>query len=445
MIATPAVARKPARDWIFDPDLEGLRALAEVEGKKVHLYSKSLLSFDKKYPEILEELKRLSHPMVLDGEIVRGRGKPRYHVYDLLFLKDQDLRDRPLKERKKLLETAVPDGKFVCRVKADKKAAGAVIAKDPESPYRAGTSKDWLKIGAPRDEAGPRLTHPDKIFFPEDKISKGDLFEYYRSISSYILPHLVDRPESLHRFPDGITKGGFFHKDMTGHLPRWLKTQRIFSQSTGKSIDYLLCQDERSLLYIVNLGCIEINPWFSRVQNLDQPDYLVIDLDPDGNSFKQVSAIALEVHELLEEIGAENHCKTSGATGVHIAVPTGARYDFDTVRAFAEAVCRLIARRHPATTSVERSPNRRRGKVYLDFLQNRRGQTLAAPYCVRPRAGAPVSMPVTWKELAKGLEPQDFHLGNALKRLEKKGDLWKPVLGPGVDLTACMKRLMKKA
>jgi bifunctional non-homologous end joining protein LigD len=148
----------------------------------------------------------------------------------------------------------------------------------------------------------------------------------------------------------------------------------------------VLCQDERSLLYIVNLGCIEIHPWFSRVGHLDQPDFLVIDLDPDGNDFDHVIEVAHEFHELLDTVDATNFCKTSGATGIHIGVPTGARYDFDKVRAFAESVCRIVNKKFPATTSIDRNPNRRRKKIYLDFMQNRRGQTLAAPYCIEPSA-----------------------------------------------------------
>src|SRR5690606_9467751 len=152
-----------------------------------------------------------------------------------------------------------------------------------------------------------------------------------------ILPYLIDRPESLNRLPNGIKAPGFYQKDMTGYTPRWLKTERIYSESAQKTIDYVWCQDERSLLYIVNLGCIEINPWFSRIGNLDHPDFIVIDLDPDGNDFDFVIEIAQEIHDILEEIGAKNFVKTSGATGIHIGIPAGGKYHFDQGRVLAEA------------------------------------------------------------------------------------------------------------
>jgi bifunctional non-homologous end joining protein LigD len=290
----------------------------------------------------------------------------------------------------------------------------------------------------------PALTHLDKIYFPKDKITKGDLIDYYKSIAPVILPYLKDRPHSLHRHPNGIAAAGFYQKDLTGHLPRWLQTERIFSESADKTVNYLLCQDERSLLYMANLGCIEINPWFSRVGHLDDPDFFAIDLDPDGNPFDHVMDIAREFHGILRSVGFAHFCKTSGATGLHIGVPVGARYDFDEVRAFAEDICRLVAKKYPATTSVERSPARRKKKIYLDFLQNRRGQTLAAPFCVRPRAGAPVSMPLPWKGLAPGLKPGDFTLKNA-PRLARKHDIfWRGVLGEAVNLEEGRRMLRKK-
>ncbi len=289
----------------------------------------------------------------------------------------------------------------------------------------------------------PRLTNLDKIYFPDDGISKGDVINYYKSISKYILPYLKDRPQSLNRQPNGIAAKGFYQKDVTGHIPRWLKIERIFSESADKTIDYLVCQDERSLLYIANLGCIEINPWFSRITNLDNPDFMVIDLDPDGNSFKHVVDIAHQFRELLDKIGVRSFCKTSGATGIHIGVPTGAKYDFDIVRMFAETVCRIVAKKNPATTSVERNPQRRRGKIYLDFMQNRRGQTLAAPFCIRPHPGAPVSMPMEWKDLKPTIRPGDFNIYNAHRFISKADSVWRGVLGKAVNLKSCLAALNK--
>lgn len=452
----PTLSRnaEPGKNWIFDVHTDGVRALAEVEGKKVHLYSRSGLPFDKKYPEVADDLRGMNETMLLDGEIAANGKSAVFHVFDLLYFDGQDLRSLPLKERRKRLSKIKFKGKHVKQVTAAK--SGPAIAKDPESRYHSGISNEWLlvetgatrkkskpQVAAPVDEA--RLTNPDKIYFPQDGITKGDLFEYYRSISPYILPYLKDRPESLNRHPNGIDQPGFYQKDMTGYKPRWLKTERIFSESSARSIDYVVVQDERSLLHIVNLGCIEIHPWFSRMQNLNKPDFIVIDLDPDdSNTFKQTVEVAHAVHELLDDIGAKNFVKTSGATGIHIGIPTGAKYDYDTVRAFAEDVCNHIQTQFPKITSVVRNPAKRRGKIYLDFMQNRRAQTLAAAWCVRPRPGAPVSMPLEWEELTPRLKPEQFHLKNALRRAEKSGDPFLGVLGAPIDVAKCAKTLLKK-
>ncbi|MGE0526461.1 MAG: non-homologous end-joining DNA ligase [Bdellovibrionales bacterium] len=508
MLATVGRRFTGGDQWIVEPFSNGIRALAEVEGKRTHLYSRAGLPLDKKFPHIMEALKSLKLDMVLDGEIVTARTQSHYLIFDILYFDGRDLRKESLAQRKQVLKAAGIDGKYLRRVEpvsGAKSPKGArVIAKNLESVYRAGTTAEWLildgeaagqglkasrrpippaprslpipppsspssssrsprrrsvrqkkgasqktaKHPAPshllagRDE--PRLTNLDKVFWPDEGYTKGDLIKYYQGIAPYILLYLKDRPESLHRHPNGIAAPSFYQKDMSGHIPRWLKTMRYFSESADRSIDYVLCQDEWSLLYLVNLGCIEINPWFARIHKPDHPDFMVIDLDPDGNSFDHVIEVAHEVRVVLQRAGARAYCKTSGATGIHIGVPTGARYTFDEVRACAEMVCRLVAKKYPATTSVDRNPNRRRKKIYLDFMQNRRGQTLAAPYCVRPKPGAPVSMPLTWKELRRGLRPEEFHMFNALQRVRaRRVDPWKAVLGEPVNITRCVMSLRK--
>lgn len=468
-------------EWWFEPALDGVRALAEVEGKRVFLYSKSGLSYDKKYPGIHAGLAAQKTPMVIDGEIVKVKGREIFHAYDLLFAGGTDLRGRPLRERRAALEKNLAVGKDIALVPGASSPAKLksveVVAKDPESAYSPGLSRAWLLLAndgdllrkprgkkipssqpkravktAPTKERArasvtleePRLTNLDKVFFPEEKLTKSDLIEYYRSMSEYVLPYLKDRPMSLNRHPNGITGAGFYQKDMTGHIPRWLKTERIFSESSAKSIDYVVCQDERSLLYIANLGCIELHPWFSHVGSLDKPDFMVIDLDPDGNPFSHVVEIAFAVKEVLDAIGAPSVVKTSGATGIHIGVPTGAKHTFDEVRELAEEVCKIIARKYPSTTSIDRNPNRRRAKIYLDYMQNRRGQTLASPYCVRPRAGAPVSMPLEWSRLTKRIEPGQFHLKNAAAWVKKHGDPWAGIFGKPINLKTCLANLRRK-
>ncbi len=254
-----------------------------------------------------------------------------------------------------------------------------------------------------------KFTHPDKVYWPEEEITKGDLLDYYSKCSRYIMPYLLDRPQSLHRFPDGIQKEGFFQKDVGTKVPDWLKTVQVPLETESRKIRYLVCTDQASLAYMVNLGCIEMHPWFSRVGKLDNPDYLVLDLDPEGVKFDGVVETALVVKKLLDRAGAPCFCKTSGATGLHIFVPLKAKYDYDVAKNFAHLIARMVNAELPRLTSLERSPEKRKKRVYIDFLQNTRGQTVVAPYSVRPRPGAPVSTPLEWDELKAGLDPEGIH------------------------------------
>lgn len=278
------------------------------------------------------------------------------------------------------------------------------------------------------------ITNQDKIYFPDGGYTKGDVIEYYRKISRYILPYLKNRPESLHRYPNGINGMSFYQKDVDHTPPDWAKSIEIHAESNDKDIRYLVCNDEATLVYMANLGCIEINPWSSQIKNLDKPDYLVIDLDPEEISFNKVIEVALTVKDVLDKIGADSFCKTSGATGMHIYVPLKAKYEYDVVRDFAHSIVKLVNSKLPAITSLERSPSKRKKKVYLDYLQNSRGQTLAAPYSVRPKPGATVSTPLRWKEVKPGLSPKDFDIKNIFKRLEKIDDVFKGVLGKGINI-----------
>ncbi|MGZ3885596.1 MAG: DNA ligase D, partial [Bacteroidia bacterium] len=288
------------------------------------------------------------------------------------------------------------------------------------------------------------LTNQDKVYFPGEHITKGDIINYYDAVSSYILPYLKDRPQSMNRFPNGINGPSFYQKDVdVAKSPDWIKTEKIYSESNNKHIDYLVCNDKATLLYMANLGCIEINPWNSRIASPEHPDWVVIDLDPEDISFKEVVRTALEVKKVMDELGVPCYCKTSGATGLHIFTPLSGKYDYELVKTFAEMIATMVNKRLPDTTSIVRSPAKRKQKVYIDFLQNRRGQTLAAPYSVRPKPGATVSTPLDWKEVNATLDPKKFTIKNTLARLEKKGDLWKPVIGKGVNLDRVIKKMYK--
>lgn len=287
-----------------------------------------------------------------------------------------------------------------------------------------------------------RLTHQSKVYWPKSGITKGDVIAYYEAIYPYIIPYLKDRPESLKRNPDGIGNKGFFHKDAGQAAPSWVKHIPLYSESSKKDVDYIVCNDKATLLYLNNLGCIEINPWNSRVKKLDNPDYLILDIDPsEKNTFDDVIDAALAIKEVLDKAGAKGYCKTSGASGLHIYVPLHAQYDYDHARDFAEIVARLASEKLPRITTLERSLSKRKNRIYLDYLQNSRGQTLASAYSLRPVEGATVSTPLTWKEVKPGLHPSAFTISTIAKRLAKTGDLFAGVLKEKTNLNTCLKKL----
>jgi bifunctional non-homologous end joining protein LigD len=288
-----------------------------------------------------------------------------------------------------------------------------------------------------------KVTNLKKLYWTKEKFTKGDMLQYYFRIAPYILPYMKDRPQSLHRHPNGINGKHFFQKDMRGKLPDWIPAYEDFSESTDEMIEYMICNDEAALLYMANLGCIEMHPWHSRQQQPDHPDYCLIDLDPDkNNSFEQVIETAHVVKSLLDNLKADCYCKTSGSTGLHIYIPLGAKYTYDESKNFAELLVGLVHQELPDITSVERNPAKRKGKIYLDFLQNRQAQTAAAPYSLRPKPGMPVSTPLDWSEVKKGLTSKTYNATNIFDRLKREGDLFAPVLGKGIDLKKILKKLL---
>jgi bifunctional non-homologous end joining protein LigD len=286
------------------------------------------------------------------------------------------------------------------------------------------------------------LTNLQKLYWKNEGFSKGNLLNYYLQIAPYMLPYLLNRPHSLNRHPNGVGAPNFYQKDVRGKVPEWIETFDEFSESTDTTIQYLVCSNEASLLYMANLGCIEINPWHGRVGSTLQPDWCLIDLDPDTtNTFEQVIEVANVVKKILDAIGAASCVKTSGSTGIHIYVPLGAKYNYDQSKQLAELIVNLVHAELPTFTSVERSPANRKGKIYLDFLQNRETQTAAAPYSLRPKPGVPVSTPLHWSEVKKGLTPTTYTAYNIFDRLRAEGDLFKPVLQKGIDLEKVLKKV----
>lgn len=294
-----------------------------------------------------------------------------------------------------------------------------------------------------RTVAGKELkfTNLNKVFWPKDGVTKRDMLNYYFQIAPYILPYLNDRPLTLNRHPNGINGKNFYQKDVKGKVPDWMKTFPYRSEGDERDKEFLVCTDEASLLYVAALGCIEMNPWSSRIVSPDHPDWCIIDLDPDKNPFTQVIQAAQVTHDVLEEVGVPSCCKTSGSTGLHIYIPLGAKYTYEDSKEFARKIVKIVHERLPKFTSIERRVADRKGKIYLDFLQNRPQATVAGPYSLRPKPGATVSMPLHWEEVKEGLKMQDFTILNAMKRAEAEGDLFAPVLQKGINLEKVLQRI----
>jgi bifunctional non-homologous end joining protein LigD len=341
-------------------------------------------------------------------------------------------------------------------MRTDKKTTDIVLEKEvPEKIIRARDKKQIHKniLMAPSGKTRKTLlnpseetqvknvnghelkfTHLSKIYWPKEKLTKRDMLNYYYRVAPFILPYLKDRPQSLNRFPNGIRGVNFYQKDVKGKVPDWIETFAYRSEDDNRDKEFLVGSDESSLLYMASLGCIEMNPWSSTIKKPDNPNWCIIDLDPDNNPFDQVIEAAIIVNKILNSIGVEAYCKTSGSTGIHIYIPLGAKYDYETSKEFARAIVTASHAEIPDFTSIERPTASRKGKIYLDFLQNRPQATLAAPYSVRPKPGATVSMPLHWDEVKKGLRMQNFNMQNAMERIKKEGDIFKPVLGRGTDL-----------
>jgi bifunctional non-homologous end joining protein LigD len=607
MLATSVDEPFDNEDWIFEIKYDGYRAIAEIESRKVKIYSRNNISYNTKFAPIAQSLQKFPGNAVLDGELVvvdeaghpkfqwlqdypNKKGELIYYVFDLLHYDGHDLTSLPLTRRKEILQQILPPLehiKFGSHIEASgvamfeqsqKLGIEGIMAKKANSKYKQGErSPDWLKIkkqdshefviagytepkggrkyfgaliagvykqgrltyighvgggfnnknlkslyekleklkqtacpfetkpvtNAPVTWIKPKLVgeaefsnwtqegqmrHPvflglredkdakdvkeegnffakdpiekgsieieigkqtlvvtnlSKIFFPEEKYTKGDLIEYYQEIAPVILPYLIDRPESLLRYPNGIKGQSFYQKDSNLLHESWIEKTIIHSDSGNKNIAYLLCQNEATLIYLINLGCIDLNPWSSRVDHLDNPDYLLIDLDPEKTEFENVVKVAKTTGEILEQFEIPGFCKTSGATGIHIYIPLGAKYSYEQTRQLAELLCIHIHNKVPDITSMVRDPKKRQGLVYLDYLQNIKGQTLASAYSVRAKPGATVSTPLLWSEVTKKLHPSQFTIKNMPARIQKHGDLFKQVLGKGIDIKKVLKKMEK--
>ena len=314
----------------------------------------------------------------------------------------------------------------------------------------SGLSKDPLlaatanEVTLTIDRHPLKFTNLNKVFYPAEGIVKRDLLNYYDAVAPLILPHLKDRPLSLKRYPNGIEQQFFFQKDAPLTFAPWLRTEEIYSDHNEAPIRYVFAEDRASLLYLVNLACIDHNPWMSRSPTLDNPDFVLIDLDPQDCPYDLIVEAALLVRQKLEAIGLKGYAKTTGGDGMHIYIPLEPIYSYEESRTFAEILARLVERDRPELFTVPRAGSKRqKGRVYFDWMQNGKSKTIAAPYVLRAYPGAPVATPLDWSEVAAGLTPGQFNIYNAPERFARTGDLFAGVLRDPQRLEEPLQKLEK--
>jgi bifunctional non-homologous end joining protein LigD len=324
-----------------------------------------------------------------------------------------------------------------CRREAPPAPQDDALTQTAVPPVAASASS----TGADDAARTVKLTNLTKIFWPADGYTKGDLVAYYERIAPLLLPYLRDRPLVLTRYPDGITGKSFYQKDAPEFAPAWVRTERVYSKDAGREIDYFVVDDEASLRYVANSGAIPLHLWASRLGTLERPDWLVLDLDPKGAPFTDVVKVARALHRILDDLELPSYPKTSGATGLHILIPLGARYTYDEVRTFARLLAVLGVEAEPGISTIARPLRARGGKVYIDFGQNGHGQTIVAPFSLRPLPGAPASCPLAWSEVTARLDPARFTMTTVPRRFDKIADPLAPVLTGSIDMAAAVARI----
>src|SRR2546430_8762609 len=288
-----------------------------------------------------------------------------------------------------------------------------------------------------------KLSSPGSVLYPEDGIKKGAVFEYYEQVGTTIVPHLRDRPFTMKRYPHGITGEVFFQKQAPRGMPDWIPTRQFRTwprEGGSRLVDFPLINFPEAVLWMVQMNCIDMNAWYSRVDKPDRPDFVLFDLDPPDDGFELAIEVAHLIRELLEELELPGYVKTSGADGIHVVAPITRRSTFEQTYAFAERFSRLLEQRHPGKVTTEWLKKKRRG-VLVDHRQNGWGKTIASVYSVRPKRGAPVSTPLRWEELTADVRPRDFTMEVALSRLAEHGDLFEPVLHAKQSLGPALKAL----
>jgi bifunctional non-homologous end joining protein LigD len=290
-----------------------------------------------------------------------------------------------------------------------------------------------------------RLSSPDRVLFPDDGITKGDLFAYYGAVAPAILPHLRNRPFTMKRQPLGITQESYFQKQAPKGIPQWIPTRQFVThprEGGARLVDFALVNSRDALLWMVQMNCIDMNAWYSRVDKPERPDYVVFDLDPPDDAFANAIRVAHLVREALEALDLRSYVKTSGASGIHVLVPIARRATFPETYEFAEHVSRSVEAENPGLATTEWLKKKRPdGSVLVDHRQNGHGKTIASAYSVRPRPGAPVSTPLRWEELTPEVRPRNFGMAEVLRRIDREGDLYEPVLRGGQSLGPALRSL----
>ena len=288
-----------------------------------------------------------------------------------------------------------------------------------------------------------KLTSPERVLYPDDGITKGNLFDYYSKVAATLVPHLRNRPFTMKRYPHGIDGEVFFQKQAPKHLPSWIPTRRFTThprEGGARLVDFALVNSVEAVLFMVQNNCIDMNAWYSRVDKPHRPDFVLFDLDPPDGGFALAIEVAHLIRDLLDEVGLPGYVKTSGADGIHVVAPIARRSTFEQTYSFAERASRLLEQRHPGKLTTEWLKKKRHG-VLVDHRQNGWGKTIASVYSVRPKPGAPVSTPLHWDELTPDVRPRDFTMAVTLERIERHGDLFEPVLEEPRPLSAAAKAL----
>jgi bifunctional non-homologous end joining protein LigD len=323
--------------------------------------------------------------------------------------------------------------------------------KKPEECVRMAPSTHGEPVIAVTHDA-PRTTphevkfsNLDKVFWPDEGYTKGDLIEYYGAVAPWLMPYLEERPVVLTRYPDGIKGKSFFQKDAPAFIPEWLRTVRIWSEDTQRDIDYFVCEDAAAIQYLANLGSIPLHIWFSQVGSLEQPDWCVLDLDPKGAPFTDVVKVARTLKDLCDEIALPSYIKTSGSSGLHVMLPLARQITYEQTRALTQLIAKVVVAELPDIATLTRQITKREGKVYLDFVQNGYGRLLVAPFSVRPLPGAPVSTPLAWREVTPQLDPRKFTIKTVPARMKKlKQDPLVAALADEPDLVSALERLQAR-